>query len=209
LPIFVGVDAASKHDMAAVVGVSFDDETRKVKLIRHYLWAPTPDNPLDFSRTIEAALIELRDHLWLMGVYFDPWQLTYLSQRASDLGIPKEPYNQTSGNLTEMGQGLYSLFRDKNITIYPSADVRKSLLNAAAIESPRGSRIGKQTASRKIDLTVAMAMACVAAMRHERHGFGVFQYYRERAARAAQAKKENPRPEGGGLKARRELERRD
>jgi phage terminase large subunit-like protein len=186
LPIFVGVDAASKHDMAAVVAVSFDDETRKVKLIRHYLWAPTPDNPLDFSRTIEAALIELRNHFWLMGVYFDPWQLTYLSQRASDLGIPMEPYNQTSGNLTEMGQGLYSLFRDKNITIYPNLDVRKSLLNAAAIESPRGFRIGKQTASRKIDLTVALAMACIAAMRHERQGFGVFQYYRERAARAAQ-----------------------
>jgi hypothetical protein len=29
-------------------------------------------------------------------------------------------------------------------------------------------------------------MACIAAMRHERQGFGVFQYYRERAARAAQ-----------------------
>ena len=192
LPVFVGVDAASKHDMASVVAVSFDDETRKVKLIRHYLWAPSPENPLDFSRTIEAALIELRDHFWMMGVYFDPWQLTYLSQRASDLGIPMEPFNQTSGNLTEMGQALYSLFRDRNIVIYPNVDIRKSLLNAAAIESPRGFRIGKQTASRKIDLTVALAMACIAAVRHEREGFGVYEFYRERAERNARGEPAEP-----------------
>ncbi len=95
-----------------------------------------------------------------------------------------EAYNQTSANLSDMGQNLYSLFRDKNIVIYPNVDVRKCLLNAAAIESPRGFKIG-QTASRKIDLTIALAMACIAAVREENAGLGTFNFYRESAERVA------------------------
>ena len=192
LSLYVGVDAATRHDMAAVVAVTIDRDAQKIRLVRHYLWAPSPENPLDFARTIEAALIELRDHFWLMSVLFDPWQLAYLSQRAEELGIPMEAYNQTLGNLTDMGQNLYSLFRDKNITIYPNIDVRKCLLNAAAIESPRGFRIGKQTASRKIDLTVALAMACIGAVREEGAGLGLREFYRESAERAARG--ETPLP---------------
>jgi hypothetical protein len=131
-----------------------------------------------------------------MNVNFDPWQMAYLSQRAEELGIPMQAYNQTSANLTDMGQNLYSLFRDKNIVIYPNIDVRKCLLNAAAIESPRGFRIGKQTASRKIDLTVALAMACIAAVRDEGNGFGIREFYREGAERLARGE---GRPENNVL----------
>jgi phage terminase large subunit-like protein len=51
LSLYVGVDAATRHDMAAVAAVTVDEDTRKIRLVRHYLWAPSPENPLDFSRT--------------------------------------------------------------------------------------------------------------------------------------------------------------
>ena len=35
-----------------------------------------------------------------------------------------------------------------------------------AVENPRGWRIAKEKASKKIDAIVALAMACVAAMAH-------------------------------------------
>jgi len=41
--------------------------------------------------------------------------------------------------------------------------LRQQALNTDAIESERGFRIAKGTASRKIDAVVALAMACVGA----------------------------------------------
>jgi hypothetical protein len=50
--------------------------------------------------------------------------------------------------------------------LYPSDELRQQALSTVAIENPRGWRIAKEKASRKIDAIVALAMACCAAMAH-------------------------------------------
>jgi hypothetical protein len=63
-----------------------------------------------------------------------------------------------------MGQALFDLLTGKTLRLYPADDLRAQALNTVAIESPRGWRLAKEKASRKIDAVVALAMACVAAL---------------------------------------------
>ena len=44
--------------------------------------------------------------------------------------------------------------------------MRQQALSTVAVENPRGWRIAKEKASKKIDAIVALSMACVAAMAH-------------------------------------------
>jgi hypothetical protein len=182
LPIFVGIDASTKHDWCAVVATAYDDASQKVRLVRHYVWKPTPNQPLDFASTIERAVIELQGRFWIQSVSFDPWQLSALSQRLTDAGVPMAEYPQTLGNLTAMGENLLALFKDRNIEIYDDGDLRWSLTNAVGVESARGFKIGKPSTGKKIDIVIALAMSALAAVRHNRDGFGIFEYYRRRAS---------------------------
>src|SRR5208282_4166535 len=141
--------------------------------------------PPDFTSTIERAVLELKDRFWLQGVNYDPWQLSALAQRLTDAGVDMREFPQTLGNLSAMGENLLGLFKDRNIEIYEDTDLAQSLRNAVGIESPRGFKIGKPSVGKKIDLVVALAMSALAAVHHERAGWGVREFYRQAAERAA------------------------
>lgn len=51
-----------------------------------------------------------------------------------------------------------------NLRLYPSEELRAQALHTVAVENPRGFRIAKEKASKKIDAIVACSMACVAAL---------------------------------------------
>ena len=63
-----------------------------------------------------------------------------------------------------MGQTLFDLLNGRNLRLYRAEDLRQQALSTVAVENPRGWRIAKEKASRKIDAIVALAIACVAAM---------------------------------------------
>ena len=70
-------------------------------------------------------------------------------------------------NCTLMGQTLFDLLkRTKSSFSMPIRELRQQALSTVAIENPRGWRIAKEKASKKIDVIVALAMACCAAMAH-------------------------------------------
>jgi hypothetical protein len=50
------------------------------------------------------------------------------------------------------------------MSVWKQNDLRQQALSTVAVESPRGWRIAKEKASKKIDAIVALAMASVAAM---------------------------------------------
>jgi phage terminase large subunit-like protein len=164
LPIFVGVDAGHKHDQTALVAVTFDKEAQKVRLVSHRIFQPSPDDPLDFESTIEATLKEWSSRFRTQRVLCDPWQLQSVMQRLRRAGIWIEEYPQTQSNLTDIGQGLFDLVQGRNLVLYPDAAMRLAVSRAVAVETSRGWRISKATASHKIDVVVALAMACHAAV---------------------------------------------
>jgi phage terminase large subunit-like protein len=76
-------------------------------------------------------------------------------------GVPIREFPQTQANCTLMGQALYDLLSGQNLVLYPDGELRQQALSTVSIETPRGWRIAKEKASRKIDAIVALAMACL------------------------------------------------
>jgi hypothetical protein len=98
------------------------------------------------------------------AILCDPYQLHRTITTLKNAGLKIQEFPQTTGNTTLMGQTLFDLLNGKNLRIYPASDLREQALNTVAVENPRGWRIAKEKARRKIDAIVAMTMACVAAV---------------------------------------------
>jgi phage terminase large subunit-like protein len=160
--LFVGVDAATKHDTAAVVAVCWDGD--RLALAAHRIWQPTPADPLDLEATVEAYLRTLHAHFHVAQVFCDPYQLHRTIMTLKGAGVSIEEFPQTSANCTRMGQALFDLLNGRKLRLYPAADLRQQALQTVSLETPRGWRIAKEKAGHKIDAIVALAMACVAAV---------------------------------------------
>jgi len=160
--VFIGVDCGIKNDNASVVAVRWDGE--KLALVGHRIWRPSQSNPLDIEATIETELRDLAQRHHLAAIYCDPFQLHRSITTLQAAGLPIREFPQTVPNTTRMGQVLFDLLNGRNIRLYPSEDLRAQALNTVAIETPRGWRIAKEKASKKIDAIVALSMAAVAAL---------------------------------------------
>ncbi len=164
LPIYVGVDASVKHDATAIVAVTFDQAAQQVRLCFHRIFQPRPDAPLDFESTIEATLLDLNNRFAVAKILFDPWQMQSVAQRLLRAGLPIEEFPQSPANLTAASQNLFELIQGQNLGCYPDAAMRLAISRAVAVEGPRGWKITKQTQRHKIDVVIALAMACHAAV---------------------------------------------
>ncbi len=160
--LFVGVDAGTKHDNAAVVAVRREGD--HVILVSHRIWRPTRAEPLNIEETVERHLRELHDRYAVHEILVDPWQMhrSIMTLRAAGLRIREYP--QTTEGTTRMGQAIFDLLTGRNLRLYPSEELRAQALSTVAVEGMRGWRIAKEKAGRKIDAIVALAMACVAAL---------------------------------------------
>jgi phage terminase large subunit-like protein len=164
LPIWVGVDASIKHDSTAIVATTWDPKAQQVRLVAHRVFQPSPEQPLDFEKTIVNTLLELQKCFQLRQVVFDPWQMVAVAQRLTRAGIAVQEFPQSPANLTVASQNLYDLIQGGNLVVYADAAMRLAISRTIAVETPRGWRISKEKQAHKIDVVVAMAMACHAAV---------------------------------------------
>lgn len=74
LQVVIGVDASVKRDSTALALCSFDSAAQKVRLISHRIFQPSPDDPLDFEATIEAALLDYAQRFDVRSVLYDPFR---------------------------------------------------------------------------------------------------------------------------------------
>jgi hypothetical protein len=160
LSVFIGVDASVKRDSTAIVAVTKIDQ--RVRLVRHYVFQPSPETPLDFEAAIEETLIDLCGRFKIARIWFDPYQLQATMQRLQKRGLPVREFPQTVSNLTVASQNLYELIEARSLLLYPDVAMRLSASRAIAIETVRGWRIAKEKQSHKIDVIVALAMAAHA-----------------------------------------------
>jgi hypothetical protein len=136
-------------------------------LVAHRIWRPSKAEPMDLERTVEAFLLDLQQRFGVERVVFDPYQLHRSAATLKQAGLPVHEYAQTEANLTAAGQTFFELLKGRRLRVYPDAELRQQALNTTAVESPRGFRIAKQKASRKVDAIVALAMACRSAIEAE------------------------------------------
>jgi phage terminase large subunit-like protein len=166
LSVYVGVDASTKRDTTAVAVVRWNASTQKVRVVWHRIFRPSLEDPLDFERTIEATLLELRTRFVVRRVRFDPMQMASPAQRLTAAGVPMEEYPQTLDRLTAMGSNLYELVKHQNLEVYADEELRRAIGMTVAKEVPGrgGWKIAKEKSSAKIDIVVALAMAALAAV---------------------------------------------
>ena len=164
LPIWVGLDGSFAHDSTGIAAVTFDQKLQKVRVVAHKIFTPSKNEPIDFA-IIEAELLSLRSRFALRQVMFDPFQLVALSQRMTMLGLPMEPFNQTSSNLEAAATNLAELIKHHNLVAYADTDIRMALSRTVVVETPRGVRISKSKVSHRIDVIAALSFAAFAAIR--------------------------------------------
>jgi terminase large subunit-like protein len=164
LPIWIGVDASVKRDSTAIACCTFDQTAKKVRVVWHKIFQPSPTDPLDFEQTIEKTLMELRRRFDVREVRFDPYQMQATAQRLVTAGLPMIEFAQSVPNLTEASTNLYEVIKGRNLAVYPDDDIRLAVSRCVAIETSRGWRIAKEKASHKIDVIVALAQACLGAI---------------------------------------------
>jgi phage terminase large subunit-like protein len=165
LPVWVGVDASVKRDSTALVAVTFDKKTQVVRLVAHRVFTPGPGDPIDFEATVEATILEWRKRYHLRRVWFDPFQMVSVAQRLAKAHIQIEEFPQTVPNLTAATQNLFDLIQARQLLLYPDAAMRLAASRAVIVESSRGWRLDKLKQQHKIDVVVALSMACLAAVR--------------------------------------------
>lgn len=162
LSIVVGVDASIKNDSSGIVAVTKQGE--RIVLVRHQKWQPSKKNPIDFEASLERYIKELNDAFTVRACYYDPYQFHRSAMTLAKEHIKMIEYPQTLDRITSMSQNLYDLIMGRNLLLYPDAEMKKHAQKAIATETPRGWRIVKKQSSHKIDLIIALAIACQGAV---------------------------------------------
>jgi hypothetical protein len=162
IPVWIGVDASTKHDTTAIVAVTF--AAKKVRLVAHKVFKPSPDHPLGFEVTIEATVRDYCHRFAVRRVSFDPWQMQAVAQRLKSSGVPIYEFPQTVPNLTAMGSCLFDLIKAQSIVVYTDDELRLAVQRTVAKETPRGIQLTKEKSSHKIDVVIALAMAALHAV---------------------------------------------
>jgi len=161
--VCAGLDIGVKHDCSALAIVGIKDR-RKLCIVDHAVFKPVEGSTLNLERTIETQLEDWSEKYDIQAIYYDPYQAARSAQILTEAGLPMQEYPQTVSNLVAMAEGLQGLLKSGSLIMYPDDEIRRHLLSAAVKESSRGWRLVKQKQSKKIDLAVALAMACQAAI---------------------------------------------
>jgi hypothetical protein len=168
LRVWVGVDASLKRDSTAIVACTWDDKAKKVRLVWHRIFQPSPTDPLDFEAAVEATLLDLHKRFSVQEIRFDPYQMISVAQRLQKAGLPMVEFPQSVPNLTEASTNLYELIKGHNLTVYVDDALRLAVHRAVALETSRGWRIAKEKQAHKIDIVVALAQAALGAVKQPR-----------------------------------------
>jgi phage terminase large subunit-like protein len=164
LPVWIGLDGSVKHDWTAIAVVAWSQQFKKPQLVSHRIFVPTKHHPIDFE-VVENTVLDFCRRFAVRKVLYDPHQLASSAQRLLKAGVPMKEYQQTVGNLTEIGGTLYELIKGGNLLVYPDEQIRQSIAHSVAKETSRGGfQITKATSAHKIDFTIALAMAVHACV---------------------------------------------
>jgi len=163
LPLFIGVDASTKRDRSACVGVY--REGNRIKLAFSRYWQPSFLQPMDLEATLEQFLLEVRDGYAVQAVRYDPHQFHRSATTLTAQRLPMEEYVQSTPNLEAMAQSLFDAVKYKSIVLYKDRTLREEASQAVAVQT-RNEKfyISKEKSGHKIDQIVALAMAVHAAV---------------------------------------------
>lgn len=165
-PVVLALDAGESNDAFGVALVSRFGDGLAVRLSRAYV--PQPGTPLDFD-AIEADIRALCRQYAVQQIAYDPMLLGQTIRRLTTgparIHVPCEPFPQGAPRL-EADKGLYDLITQRRLAHDGThATLAEHLSNANKKVDAEGRRlrIVKREYAKKIDLAVALSMACARA----------------------------------------------
>jgi phage terminase large subunit-like protein len=189
-PCWIGLDLASKVDIAALSLIFRDPENQGtfIAFAKHYLpedtvssssnsqysgWmragrlTVTPGNVIDFG-WIEADLLDLCSRFDVQSVAFDPFQATQLSTRMVAEGLPMVEVRPTVLNFSEPMKTLEALVLQRKL-IHDGDPVLAWMASnvVAHLDAKDNIYPRKERAENKIDGIVALIMALSRAIKQE------------------------------------------
>lgn len=165
IPVYVGGDASHKRDCTAGVAVAWHKDGYPV-LVRHQIWTPTKDEPVIPELTLGPWIETMCELFDVRRIGCDPNHMETLIYMLQRRGLPVEEYIQNLDNLTSAADALYTFTKQGLFLKYPETDLTEHVLSATAKETPRGWRLTKELARKKIDGAVALGTALALARQY-------------------------------------------
>jgi len=162
--IYIGVDIGISGDCSALAAVYREEE--EVLLADHRIFIPGEEK-IDLEDTVERVILEWNDKYTIEELSYDPYQFHRSAKTLAKKGIPISEFPQSQGNCVRFSQNLFDLLKARKLRLYSNPNIREHLLNCYAVQTPRGWRIVKRKKARKIDFSVALALACLSAVEGE------------------------------------------
>jgi len=175
--LVLALDASKNRDSSALIGITVNDNPANrrvpfVDLCVVRIFEPALDPELgrvlvDLDETVGAELYELAENpkICIAAVVYDPYQLhsimTTFAKRHPKIDVREVPQTEKR---VETDTSLRDLILQRRLRTFFHPILREHVLNAVAIERPRGVRLDKDSTSKKIDGAVALAMATWAAL---------------------------------------------
>ena len=164
LACFCGIDASTSKDATALAVIGFDAQNNTAYLLDHKIITPSPGKPIDF-KVVEQIVLNWHIHFKFKGVFYDYFQMTATAQKLAQCYIPVKEYSPTHSNLTAMAENFSSLVRHHQLRMYPEKEIREAITGCILKEERGQIKIARRHKASKIDIIIAMAMACIAAKR--------------------------------------------
>ncbi len=155
-PCVVGVDAAPKRDLTAVVLGQVDDDG--IVNVKAWTWAADPDlGYLDFS-LVEEFLRQLARDFAVDRIVVDPFAMARSMQILAAEGLPVEDFPQSHARMVPASMGLRDLVVDKRLRHGGDPALTSAAAAAATQTTTYGWRLVKTKSEGKIDALIALAM---------------------------------------------------
>lgn len=170
LPVYIGIDAASRRDSTAVVGVVFSPEKGLLVEVFHRIWKPLPNQTLDFERTIEAFILDMKQRFSIAKIIYDPSHLYQTALRLQRMGFRMVEYQQTPSNMVKATQAFYDVVRLGRFMTWKDDEATAHVLAATVKTDPNlaGFRVSKppemRAGQRPIDYVIALILASYFAI---------------------------------------------
>jgi phage terminase large subunit-like protein len=166
-PVYIGADIGIRQDHTAIAVIGKGAEKGELALLNHRVFKPAPGCPVRVDEVVEY-ISSLRARYSIAELCFDPMQFEQGSQQLQSLGMRIYRFIQNQENLIIASNRLQTLLLEGHFNLYDDDEVKYYFKNTNIRETPRGGRLVKGAGvSRKIDLTIAVAMA--ASRAYERY----------------------------------------
>jgi phage terminase large subunit-like protein len=162
--LVLGADASTSRDLTALVGCVWNPEANRSEAVYCRVWRPERGifrfgkPTIDLDMTIGAEVLRLHKLGAVASVVFDPYQLHVVALGWEKAGVKCMEMPQT-GARVESDQALYDSILGRTLAHCGDPTLSEHVLNAVAVETPRGFRLAKEKTSRKIDAAVALSMS--------------------------------------------------